>query len=85
MHIEWSRDLGGQPHRDAVGAHAVRHRLSHRRGAALRRRVGRHHMADARMRSAAASIEQLPGLTLRGAGYRKISIVGQWAEEGSTP
>lgn len=40
---------------------------------------------DARMRSAAASIEQLPGLTLRGAGYRKISIVGQWAEEGSTP
>lgn len=26
-----------------------------------------------------------PGLSLRGAGYRKIAVVGQWAEGGSAP
>jgi protoporphyrinogen/coproporphyrinogen III oxidase len=26
-----------------------------------------------------------PGLSLRGAGYRRISVVDQWAEHGSTP
>jgi len=40
---------------------------------------------SARMRALAKQLTRHQGLTLRGAGYRKISIVGQWAPQGSAP
>ncbi|MEC8651501.1 MAG: protoporphyrinogen oxidase, partial [Planctomycetota bacterium] len=43
------------------------------------------HGHSARMQAAAAKLEQHPGLKLRGAGYRKVSVVGQWTQEGSAP
>ena len=39
----------------------------------------------ARMRKVTERLARHPGLTLRGAGYRKISVVGQWTEQGSAP
>lgn len=39
----------------------------------------------ARLAAIAERLPQHRGLSLRGAGYRKISVVGQWAAEGSTP
>lgn len=30
-------------------------------------------------------LEHLPGLSLRGAGYRRIAVVGQWSQQGSAP
>jgi len=39
----------------------------------------------ARMRAISAKLTQHPGLSLMGSGYKKISVVGQWANEGSRP
>jgi oxygen-dependent protoporphyrinogen oxidase len=39
----------------------------------------------ARLRAIAERLSQHRGLSLRGAGYRKVSVVGQWSAEGSAP
>jgi len=40
---------------------------------------------SSRLAEIAERVTSHPGLSLRGAGYRKVSVVGQWAAEGSTP
>ncbi|MCB1032724.1 MAG: protoporphyrinogen oxidase, partial [Acidobacteria bacterium] len=39
----------------------------------------------ARLASIAQRVERHDGLQLRGASYRKVSVVGQWTQEGSRP
>jgi len=39
----------------------------------------------ARLANIARRVERHDGLHLRGASYRKVSVVGQWAREGSRP
>ncbi|MEM7199642.1 MAG: protoporphyrinogen oxidase [Planctomycetota bacterium] len=38
-----------------------------------------------RLAAIAASLQRWPGLNLRGASYRQVSVVGQWSAAGSTP
>ncbi|MCK5945204.1 MAG: protoporphyrinogen oxidase, partial [Planctomycetes bacterium] len=68
---------------DQLGArHAPSFRFVARARHAIPQYVRGH---SARLDALAAKLPSHPGLHLRGAGYRKVSVTGQWSMEGSRP